>query len=123
MWKISIVMLVTTAFAGLLIYNPYELSSKSTFTPIDIPSGPAIGNSPSGQVETVPAAGPTSTVRPQDIEVIVRKVLSAVGLPDKPVTTGASRPLPPPGGFEDRPELQGATESSTVQLGPRRRKD
>jgi len=124
MWKISFVMLVTTAFAGLLIYNPYELSSTSTFTPIDISSGPAIGNPPFGQVETVPAAGPASTVRPQDVEVIVRKVLSAVGaLPDKPVTTGASRPLPPSGGFEERPELQGATESTAVQLGPRRRKD
>src|SRR5262249_59300652 len=42
MWKISIVMLVTAIFAGLLLYKPYELPAKSVAValPIDAPAGP-----------------------------------------------------------------------------------
>jgi hypothetical protein len=120
MWKISFVMLVTTALAGLLIYNPYE---RSVAPPIDVSASPANEAPASAQVETVPAAtvpaaGAPSTIRPQDIEFIVRKVLGVVGaLPDKPAATGAPRPLPETSGLGERTAPQSAAQATVVQPG------
>jgi hypothetical protein len=121
MWKISFVMLVTTAFAGLLIYNPYE-PPTSVAPPIDVSASPANEAPAPAQVQTVPAesvpaAGASSTIRPQDIEFIVRKVLGVVGaLPDKPAATGAPRPLPETSGLGERAP-QSAAQATVVQPG------
>jgi hypothetical protein len=124
MWKISIVMLVTTAFAGLLIYNPYELSSKSAAPPIDVAAWPANGAPAPAQVETVPAVEAPSTIRSQDIEFIVRKVLGVVeALPDKPPATGAPRPLPETSGLGERPAPQSAAQTAVVQPGSGRHQE
>jgi len=54
MWKISIVMLVTAIFAGLLLYKPYEVPAKSVAVapPIDAPPRPV--DAPSRPVDAPP---------------------------------------------------------------------
>jgi hypothetical protein len=134
MWKISVVMLVTAVFAGLLISSPYELSSKSAALPINMPPRPVPALAPA---ETVAAAEtPPPPIRPQDIENIVLKVLAdriapqervssgIVGAPaDKPVETAALRPLPASNGFQQRPALQSAAQTPVVQPVSAKRED
>jgi hypothetical protein len=121
MWKISAVLLVTTAFAGLLIYNPYELPSKSVASPAEVPPRPANLVPAPAQAETAPVAeAPPLTIRPQDIQVIVRIVSEkdasgAVALPDKPVATVALSPSPASNGHQERPTSESASQTPVVQ--------
>ena len=55
MWKISIVMLVTAIFAGLLIQQPYELHSRRVAVAIDTPHRAANLVSTFSQAEAAPA--------------------------------------------------------------------
>jgi hypothetical protein len=65
MWKISVVMLVTAVLATLLIYEPYEVSSKNAPPPINASIEPDSGL---GEAETVAAAPqPPQTIRPEDV--------------------------------------------------------
>src|SRR6266851_411859 len=127
MWKISVVMLVTAAFAGLLIYNPYGMSSEGAAPPTNVRPRPANRVSAPAQAETAPVAEAPMTITPQDVEVIVLKVLAdrtmpqerdspeVVGaLPDKPVATVAPPPLATPNGFQ-RPVLQSGAQTPLVQ--------
>ena len=136
MWRISVVMLVTAVFAGLLIYDPYDPSSVSAATPINWPPRPASGVPTLAQAETVPAAEAPPTITPQDVEGIVLKILAdrkgpqerapsrdpseVVGaLPDKPVGTVALRPLPASNGLQEQPVLQSTTPSGQPVSGRR----
>src|SRR5215470_18043832 len=65
MWRITVVMLVTAVFAGLLIHDRSRLSSQSAALPINMPPRPANGAPVLTQAETVPAAGaPATAMRP-----------------------------------------------------------
>ncbi len=136
MWKISVVMLVTAGFAGLLIYSPYELSSKSIALPINAPAEPAKVAPALVPAETAVAAETAPTVSPQDIENIVLKVLAdriapqekyssgSVGTAvDRPVEPAVLRPLPVSNGFQQRPAPQNAAQTSVVQTASGRRDD
>ena len=127
MLKISIVILVTAAFAGLLIYDPYEPSANSATSPIN--GRPRLANKmpASAQAEAAASEAPR-TIRPQDIEEIVVKVLAdrvvpqekassgaAAALPDKAVATFAPGPLPASNGSKQQPVLQSADQASVVQ--------
>jgi hypothetical protein len=132
MWKISVVMLVTTAFAGLLIYNPYELSAKNAAAPTDAPSRPVNEVQAPVQVATAPAS--ETTTKPQDTHVIVLKLVGdrvvaqdvsdIVGsLPDKPLAAIAARPLPVSAESQERPVLQIADQTAVGRPVSRRRED
>lgn len=136
MWKILVVMAVTAVFAGMLIYSPNELSSKSAALPINVPPSPASGGPALAPAETVAAAQAPPTIRPQDIENIVLKVLAnrivpqegeslgATGaLADKPVETAVLRPLPASNGLQQRPAPQSAAQTPVVQPVSGRRED
>src|SRR5215472_6188004 len=130
MWKISVVMLVTTAFAGLLIYNPYEGSAQSAASPIDTPAKPAnVAPTPAPVVSVPVAEAPTAN---KDAHVIVLKVLAdrvvaedasdVVGA-DKAVATIAVRPLAASNASLERPVVQSADQTAVVQRVSRRRED
>src|SRR5262249_20709706 len=126
MWKISIVMLVTAIFAGVLIQQPYELHSRRVAVAIDTPhraanlvatfaqaeAAPAVEVQPLTKAEAAPAvvvqpltqakAAPAVEVAPiwpavDDSSEIVK------ALPDKPVASAAPEPLPASNGFQKRP--------------------
>src|SRR5215470_12989376 len=70
MWRITVVMLVTAVFAGLLIHDRSRLSSQSAALPINMPPRPANGAPVLAQAKTVPAAeAPATTMRPQSVQV------------------------------------------------------
>src|SRR5262249_44312675 len=117
MLKISVVMLVTAAFAGLLIYEPYETSAKSAALPTNGPPKLASATPTPAPAETVAAAEAPTQIRTQDIEEIVLKVLAdrvpqerepsgVAAMPEKPVATFAPRPLPASNGSQQPPVLQ-----------------
>jgi hypothetical protein len=128
MLKISVVMLVTAAFAGLLIYDPYELSPDSVARPINVPPRLANGTSAPAQAETVAAPEAPPTITPQDVEGIVLKVLAervapqerdppgaGTALPNKSVAILAPGPLAASNGSQQRPAPQSAAQTPVVQ--------
>src|SRR5215470_11490206 len=94
MLKISIVMLVTAVFAGLLIYDPNELSPNSAALPINAPPRLANGVPARAQADAVAAAEASPKVRPEDIEEIVLKVLANRVVPQERDSSGAAGALP-----------------------------
>ena len=121
MWKISVVMLVTTIFAGLLIYNPHELPSKNVALPIDVPPSPANVVPTPAQAEAVLAM----EVAPTTIRGLRKRSDSSgvVGaLPDKSVASFALQPLQASNRFQKQPVLQTAAQIPVVQhfLGKRK---
>jgi hypothetical protein len=136
MLKISVVMLVTAAFAGLLIYDPYELSPKGGAPPTNVPPRLANGVPALAPADTVAAAEAPLPITQQDIEEIVLKVLAdrvaprerdssgAGGTPpDKPVATFAPWPSPASNGSQQRPVLQGAAQTPVIQAVSGRHED
>jgi hypothetical protein len=126
MLKISIVILVTAAFAGLLIYDPYEPSANGATSPINLPPRLANGMPASTQADAV-AASEAPPTRPQDSEKIVLKAPgvriapqektssgTVAALPDKPVPTLAPRPLPASNESQQRPVLDSADQAPVV---------
>src|SRR5215468_7375165 len=138
MWKISIVMLVTAIFAGLLIQQPYELPSRRIAVAIDTPrraanlvstvsqaeAAPAAEVPPSTQAEAAPAVdGPLSTqakavltvevapIWPQ--EDVSSEILEA--LPDKPVASAALERLPALNRFHKRPAPPSIASTPSIQ--------
>jgi len=141
MWKIAVVMVVTAVFAGLLIHNPYGLTSESAGPSIGVPPRPANTVLAATQAET-PHALEAPASRPQSIQVVVLKGTpdrvapqdkdssdSVGALPDKPVGTVApplvpslspalSPPLPPlpaSNGPQERPVVQSAEQIPEVR--------
>jgi hypothetical protein len=129
MLKIFAVMVVTATFAGLLIYNPYEVSSNSPAVLVNAPLRFAKGMPASAEAETVAAEEASTTFKPQDIEGIVLKVLAnrmipqerncsgavASALPDTSVAIVERRPLSESDGFPQRPVLQCEAGSPITQ--------
>lgn len=129
MLKISVVMLVTAAFAGLLIYNPYERSSNSPALLVAVPPTPANGTPTTARAETVPAGEAPIGIKPQDIEGIVLKVLAdrfvpqerdcsgavAGALHEKAAATIEPWRLRASNGSQQRPLLQCVAEAPVVQ--------
>jgi hypothetical protein len=109
MWKISVVMLVTTAFAALLICEPYEVSLESAALPINPTVRPVSGD----QAATAPVAAPLSqTIRPEDIGP---KTLAYRDKVQEPVGKAAAALAWPPSPTSielvDRPVLQPTVQS------------
>jgi len=142
MWKIAVVMVVTAVFAGLLIHNPYGLTSESAGPSISAPPRPANGGLAATQAE-IPHALEAPVSRPQSIQVVVLKGTpdrvppqekdypDAVGtLPDKPIAPVApplvpslSPPLPASNGPQERPVVQSAEQIPEVRPIQVRRED
>jgi hypothetical protein len=129
MLKISIVMMVTATFAGLLIYNPYEGSANRPALPTNVPPRFANGATATAQAEIAAAEDAPTTLKPQDVEGIVLKVLAdrvvpqerncsgtvAVAMPEKPVATVEQRLLSASNGSQQRPAPQCAAETPVAQ--------
>ena len=129
MLKISIAMVVTATFAGLLIYNPYEVSSNSPARLTNMQPRFANGLTAIAQAEIAAAEEAPTTLKPQDIEGIVLKVLAdrvvpqerncsgtvAVPMPEKPAATVEQRLLSASNGSQQRPAPQCAAETPVVQ--------
>jgi len=106
-------MLVTAIFAGLLVYSPYELSSKSGFP---------LTNAAARSLPAVATPPPTG---PQDIEDAVPKEVanrivsqeedSSAALPDEPATTAAPQPSSALKRLLERPARLRADHTSDVQ--------
>jgi hypothetical protein len=114
MWKISLVMMVTALFAGLLIYDPYQASLIGAVPPSASPGTASVASAPA--LEAVPSSAATAPppVNQEDIKAIVLQVLAQrepAGTPaDKQVT--AAEPPPP---MQEQPRLQPAFETSVVR--------
>ena len=99
-------MLVTAIMAGLLIYDPLELPSRSTALAIDASRGPANVVPALVQAEAGLAMEAPPPVRPQEGDAV-----GAVGaLPDKPVASVALQPSPAPNRSQKQPVLQSAAQ-------------
>jgi hypothetical protein len=142
MWKIAVVMVVTAVFAGLLIHNPYGLTSESAGPSIGVPPRPANAVLASTQVET-PHAQDAPASRPQSIQVVVLKGTAdrvppqgkeypdVVGtLPDTPIAPVApplvpslSPPPPASNGSQERPVVQSSEQIPEVRPIPVTRED
>jgi hypothetical protein len=102
-------MLVTAAFAGLLIYGPYELPSKSAAPSINVPPKPA-----DGAVADKPIVAPPTL---QALGALQEEPHGAVA--DKPIVAPAT--LGALGAFQEGPVLQRAVQTRVVQVKRSRR--